>query len=255
MARVLAISSQTVFGPVGNSAAVPALQSEGHEVLALPTILLSFHPGHGAPSGQRTPAPLMQEMLEKLEKLDALQTCAAVMTGYFADAEQVEVAARAIARLKKQNPGCAVLVDPVLGDDGALYVPQSVAEAIRGHLIPLATIATPNAFELSWLTDDDVRDEKSAAEAASRLGLAEALVTSVPSGEALATMLLADGAVETRKTKRLAHVPHGTGDFLSGLYLAYRLKNSAPEAFKSAMARLESAIARSHGGSVLAITG
>lgn len=255
MARVLAISSQTVFGPVGNSAAVPALQGEGHEVLALPAILLSFHPGHGAPSGQRTPAPLMREMLEKLEKLGALQTCAAVMTGYFADAEQVEVAARAIAHLKKENSNCLVLVDPVIGDDGAPYVPQSVAEAIRDRLIPLATIATPNAFELSWLTGLDVRDGKTAADAASRLGLAETLVTSVPSGDALATMLFADGAVEAHGTERLANVPHGTGDFLSGLYLAYRLKHSAAEAFKLAMARLENAIAGSRGGSVLDVTG
>lgn len=255
MARILAISSQTVFGPVGNSAAVPALQGAGHEVLALPTILLSFHPGHGAPSGQSTPAPLMLEILEKLERLGALRDCDGVMTGYFADAEQVKVAAQAIARLKKKKPGCMVLVDPVLGDDGALYVPPPVAQAIRDHLIPLAGIATPNAFELSWLTGKEVRDGKTVAAAASHLGLAETLVTSVPSGEALATVLLADGAVEVHKTKRLAQVPHGTGDFLSGLYLAYRLKHSAAEAFKLAMARLESAIARSHGGSVLHITG
>lgn len=255
MARILAISSQTIFGPVGNSAAVPALQSEGHEVLALPTILLSFHPGHGAPTGQKTPASLMREMLEKLEKLGALKDCVAVMTGYFADAGQVTAAAEAIALIKKQNSNCLVLVDPVLGDDGALYVPQSVAEATRDRLIRLAAIATPNAFELSWLTGMDVRDGKTAADAASRLGLSETLVTSVPSGEALATMLLADGAVEAHKAKRLAQVPHGTGDFLSGLYLAHRLKHSAAEAFNLAMARLDAAIARSSGSSVLAITG
>ncbi len=255
MAKVLAISSQTVFGPVGNSAAVPALQAEGHEVLALPTILLSFHPGHGAPSGQRTPAPLMQEMIEKLEKLGALKNCNAVMTGYFADAGQVKVVAQAIAHIKKQNSNCVVLVDPVIGDDGALYVSQTVAEAIRHHLVPLATIATPNAFELSWLTGKDVSDEKSATEAASHLGLAETLITSVLSGDELATLLVAEGHKQLYKAKRLAQVPHGTGDFLSGLYLAHRLKHLPAEAFHRAMAQLEAAIARSSGSSVLHITG
>jgi pyridoxine kinase len=255
MAKVLAISSQTVFGPVGNSAAVPALQAEGHDVLALPTILLSFHPGHGAPSGQRTPAPLMQEMIEKLEKLGALKNCDAVMTGYFADAEQVKTAARAIAEIKKQNSNCTILVDPVIGDDGALYLPQAVAEAIRDQLVPLATIATPNAFELSWLAGKNVSDEKSATEAASHLALAETLITSVPSGDTLTTLLIAEGTTQSHRAKRLAQVPHGTGDYLSGLYLAFRLKHSAPEAFNLAMAKLEAAITRSSGSSVLRITG
>ena len=255
MAKVFAISSQTIFGPVGNSAAVPALQAEGHEVLALPTILLSFHPGHGAPSGQRTPAPLMQEMIEKLEKLGALENCDAVMTGYFADAEQVKVAAQVAAKIKKQNSSCMVLVDPVIGDDGALYVPQAVAEAIRDLLVPLATIATPNAFELAWLTGKDVGGEKSAADTASHLGLAETLITSVPSGDALITMLIAEGGTQLHASKRLAHVPHGTGDFLSGLYLAHRLKHLPAEAFHRAVAQLEAAIAQSSGSSVLDITG
>jgi pyridoxine kinase len=255
MAKVLTISSQTVFGPVGNSAAVPALQAEGHDVLALPTILLSFHPGHGAPSGQRTPAPLMQEMIEKLEKLGALKNCPAVMTGYFADAGQVKVAAQAIAHIKKQNSSCIILVDPVIGDDGALYVPQPVAEAIRDQLVPLATIATPNAFELSWLTGKDVSEEKSTAIAASHLGLAETLITSVPSGDALTTMLIAEGRTQSHTSKRLAHVPHGTGDYLSGLYLAHRLKHLPTEAFHRAMVQLDAAIARSVGSSVLHITG
>lgn len=254
MAKVFAISSQTVFGPVGNSAAVPVLQGEGHEVLALPTILLSFHPGHGTPSGQRTPAPLMQEMIEKLEKLGALKNCDAVMTGYFADTDQVKVAAQAIVHIRKQNSNCTVLVDPVIGDDSALYVPQPVAEAIHDQLVPLATIATPNAFELSWLTGKDISDEKSAAEAASRLGVAETLVTSVPSGDALATVLVAHGTTQSHRAKRLSQVPHGTGDYLSGQYLAHRLKYPPDEALRRAMQHLHAAIAKSTGSSVLQLS-
>ena len=48
MARILAISSQVVRGHVGLSAIVPALQRLGHEVLPIPTIILSNHPGHPA---------------------------------------------------------------------------------------------------------------------------------------------------------------------------------------------------------------
>ena len=70
--RVLAISSQVAFGPVGNSACVPALNAAGIEVIALPTILLSNQPALGKPSGIRVPAGTLSDMLEKLEALGAL---------------------------------------------------------------------------------------------------------------------------------------------------------------------------------------
>ena len=148
MGRVLCISSQTVYGPVGNSAAVPALQALGHEVMALPTVVLSNHPGHGKPVGQATPAPLLEQMLQTLDGLGAFNGLDAVMTGYFANAAQVIAVANQIESLAKLNQALHVLVDPVIGDHGALYVAEDVAEAIRDHLLPLATIITPNLFEL-----------------------------------------------------------------------------------------------------------
>jgi pyridoxine kinase len=72
----------------------------------------------------------------------------AVITGYFANPAQVHSAAELIARLHPTH----VLVDPVLGDNARLYVPEDIAIAIRDLLLPLASIATPNAFELAWLT-------------------------------------------------------------------------------------------------------
>ena len=144
MARVLAISSQVVYGPVGLNCIVPALQSGGHEVLAIPTILLSNHPGHGKPEGRATAAAEMSAMITALKKLGAFENLDAIITGYFASAEQIEIVAAFIAKLK-----CSiVLIDPVLGDHGKLYVGEAVAQAIRDKLLPLATIVTPNAFEL-----------------------------------------------------------------------------------------------------------
>ncbi len=53
---------------------------------------------------------------------------------------------------RRRAAGPAVLCDPVIGDHGGLYVPEAVATAIRDRLMPLATLATPNRFELAWLT-------------------------------------------------------------------------------------------------------
>jgi pyridoxine kinase len=239
MARVLAISSQTVFGPVGLSASGPALTVLGHEVMTLPTITLSFHPGHGKPEGQRTSAELIRNMLAALMRIGALENLDAILTGYFADSEQVAVVAETITSLHCQH----VLVDPVIGDHGALYVPETVATAIRDQLLPLATITTPNQFELQWLAC-----ENNYAAAVRKLGCTETLVTSVDADvDHLATVLHASSQVHKQVTPRRNNVPHGTGDFLAGLYLAHRLRENPATAFAKAMAGLEHVIAASAG--------
>lgn len=250
--RILAISSQVAWGPVGLTAAVPALQARGHEVIALPTVTLSNHPGHGKPAGVRTQPDDMRAMLDALTALGVLEGCDAVLTGYFAAPQQVDEAARIILA----NPTAFVLVDPVIGDHGALYVPEDVAAAVRDLLLPLASCITPNAFELGWLSGHDVVDEASAIEAARQLPAPEVLATSIPGGgDTLATLAITEDTIDRFEAPRLAEVPHGTGDFLSGLYLAERLVHPPATALRQSMAILERAIARSAGTSVLDVAG
>ena len=250
--KLLSISSQVVWGPVGNSAAVPALQAKGHEVLALPTITLSNHPGHGTPAGFRTHAEDMARMFAALEALGALSGLHAMLTGYFASVGQVQEVAGLLDRI----PVPYLLVDPVMGDHGRLYIPQDVAEAIREHLLPRASCITPNAFELAWLAGVDVTDEDSAIAAARALGIGEVLATSIPAGaDHLGTLLVTHDEVHRVVTPKLAGVPHGTGDFLSGLYLGERLAQSPQLALAAAMKTLARAIARSAGTGVLDVAG
>jgi pyridoxine kinase len=228
--RVLAISSQVAFGPVGNSASVPALNAAGIEVIALPTIMLSNQPALGTPSGLRVPAETLGAMLDKLEALGALENLSAILTGYFADAEQVITVAKIIARLKP----ALYLCDPVIGDDPkGLYVPEAVAQAIRDHLVPLATIITPNRFEREWLmTKKGITAH-----------IPERITTSLPQGATLVTELVAAGQTYRHATLRQKQVPHGTGDLFSGLYLAARVQGQMPQAaFEDAMMRLEKVI-------------
>jgi pyridoxine kinase len=254
--RILAISSQVAYGPVGLTAAVPALQASRHEVLAVPTITLSNHPGHGKPAGFRTATEDMSRILETLEGLDVLRQVGAVLTGYFAAQEQVEAVATVLARMKPASPELFILVDPVIGDEGGLYVPHPVAEAIRDRLVPLATCITPNRFELEWLSGHSVANEADAMAAARKLRVTEVLATSVPAGEKeLSTMLITMDKTRTITSPRLAHVPHGTGDFLSGLYLASRVAMASEDAFHAAMKTLACAIAISAGTSVLNVAG
>ena len=246
MAKILAVSSQVVFGPVGLSAIVPALQAEGHEVLALPTVQLSNHPGHGKPAGV---AHDLVSMVAALENIKALDNLDAVITGYFASTEQIHVAANLI---RKHRPKI-ILIDPVLGDHGKLYVPESVAKAIRDELLPLATICMPNAFELSWLTGLSVTTIDEAKAAAQKLDAREVIVTSVTDGQNLATMRITKSNLTIIRNLKRDLVPNGTGDLLSGLYLARQFGAIKKSSLNDAMEILQTAIALSGSTKSLAI--
>ncbi|HEY7765210.1 MAG TPA: pyridoxal kinase, partial [Aestuariivirgaceae bacterium] len=118
MARtLLSVSSQVAFGPVGNSAAVPAMEALGLTVFAVPTIVLSHHPGHGKPAGLRVPAADLAAMIDSLQALGVLDGLSGVLTGYFAANDQIHGLARAIRKLKAANPRMIYLCDPVIGGE------------------------------------------------------------------------------------------------------------------------------------------
>jgi pyridoxine kinase len=248
--RILAISSQVAYGPVGNSAAVPAIETLGITVHQLPTIILSSHLGLGQPEGFRTEARQLAGMLGALDNIGLLSQCAGVMTGFFAANDQIHGVSRMIRKMKEQNPSLFYLCDPVIGDDPkGFYVPLPVAEAIREELVPLADCVTPNRFELEWLSGRAVTSIASAKRAAGDMGRPEVLATSIPAGQGtLATLAITGEHDHEHLTARKDSVPHGTGDLLAGLYLAHRvLKKPPAEALPAAMAVLEKTIDRSEG--------
>lgn len=224
---ILAISSQVVAGHVGNSAAQFVLQTLGHQVWAIPTVLLSHHPGHGTPAGRSTPASEIEALLENLWSGNWMDQVTAVMTGYFTSADQIDVAASTISRLKAARPDLPILVDPIQGDNGTVYVNDGVPAALRDRLVPLATITTPNLFELTQLTGLPwPMDDKSKIDAAaSGLNTAEVLVTSAPgtSPNTIATLLYAQGKVTTLETPHTPSPPNGIGDVMAAAYLGIRL--------------------------------
>lgn len=249
------MSSWVASGHVGLAAIVPALQALGHDVVALPTVLLSCHPGHARFAGERVAPDLLARMLDVLLDGDGARGFDAVLTGYLPSPAHVDVAARMLARVRRAGP-VPYLCDPVIGDHPkGLYVDPAAAEAIRDRLVPHADIVTPNLFELAWLSGrgadphptriDDLRA------LASRLGPPAVLVTSVPveadPGRIANLLELADSAL-LAAVPRHDRVPHGTGDLLSGLLLGHLLDGRDwPDAMGRTIAGLEIAIAESLG--------
>ena len=122
-------------------------------------------------------------------------------------------------------------------------------------LMPLATIITPNAFELSWLTELPTGDAEEAVRAARSLGITEVIATSVvKSAHELSTLSISSNEVETISSAMESKVPNGTGDLLSGLYLSGLLGASPQSAFADAVAKLQHAIKRSKGTMMLDVS-
>src|SRR5262245_16558102 len=178
MVCILALSSQVVRGHVGLSAIVPALQRLGHDVLPLPVVLLSNHPGHPYAAGVRTAPADLERILDALGRNNWIGAIDAVMTGYLPSAEHVAVVARTLRRLKAERP-VQFLCDPVLGDEPkGLYIDADAARAIGEELIPLADMTTPNRFELGWLTGMPTHDLDEVRRAALSLQTETVAVTS-----------------------------------------------------------------------------
>lgn len=230
MARILAISSHVCCGSVGLASIVPALHWLGHEVMPVPTVVLSNHPGYAHVAGEPLPASDVAAMLAALEANGWLQETTAVLSGYLPTPDHVAAVREAVESVRRANPAALFLCDPVLGDDddGGLYLPEAVAVAVREQLLPLASLATPNCFELSWLSNQRVENAATARKAAAALAVPAVLATSIPEADnRLANVLVEGDAALACFVRRREAAPHGTGDLLAAMFLGNRLNGSS----------------------------
>ncbi len=219
---VIAVSSHVVRGAVGNRAVVFALERFGHPVWALPTVTLPWHPGHGPATRVVPPAEAFDSMIDELVQSPWLGEVAAVISGYLGDARQAEGLARLISAVRARVPDATYLCDPVIGDAAGLYVPQATAEAIRDHLMPLASVATPNRHELEWLSGAPLADNAMLVDAALALGPPRVVVTSAHAMARGSTgnLLLSGRHALLAEHRLVDNPPNGLGDLFGALFLA-----------------------------------
>ncbi|MBL0374127.1 pyridoxal kinase PdxY [Rhizobium sp. KVB221] len=230
-AEIIAISSHVVRGSVGNRAIVFSLETLGHPVWSMPTVILPWHPGHGPSTRIVIPEAQFSSAIDDIIRSPWAAGVKAVITGYFGDAGQVDAAARLVSALKAANPSMICLCDPVIGDLKGLYVPEPVATAIRDRLLPLADIATPNRYELAWLVGAALETNTEIMDAALSLGPRRVLVTSsVPMMTGgIGNLLLTDRYAMLAEHRMVGNPPNGLGDLTSALFLSRILKGETDE--------------------------
>lgn len=236
---VIVATSQVVRGGIGGRAAVFALERLGFRVWFLPTIQLPWHPGHGLATRSVPDNATFSALVDDLCKAPWLGEVGAVMTGYLGSAAQAEPLQRLVVAVRDRTPEALHLCDPVMGDNGALYIPQDTAAALRDRLVAGADIITPNLFELGWLSGQPVTSEREAVLAARALGPERVMVTSSPAlrRDSIATLLSTPRGAHVAEHAMLPHPPHGTGDLISALFLAQVLEGKSDE---TALARAAS---------------
>ena len=228
---VIVVSSHVARGSVGNRAAVFALETLGHPVWAVPTVLLPWHPGHGRATRIVPDADQFSAFVKDLERAPWLGEVAGVLSGYLGDARQAADVASLVHRVKATNPNAIYVCDPVMGDAGGLYVPEATAEAMRDLLLPLADIATPNRFELEWIVGAKLEDLRSTIAAALDLGPPRMLVTSAPAMMAggIGNLLVTSTEALLAEHRQIPRPPNGLGDLTAAVFLA-RLMAGQPDA-------------------------
>ncbi|CAF94229.1 unnamed protein product, partial [Tetraodon nigroviridis] len=201
--RVLSIQSHVVRGYVGNKSATFPLQVLGFEVDSINSVQFSNHTelhelsfvfscllnprlGYAHWKGQVLTAEELHVLYEGI-KLNQVNRYDYVLTGesasnrltnkpagltrlllhrsgYSRDKSFLEMVVDIILELKAANPSMVYVCDPVMGDHGAMYVPENLLPVYREKIVPLSDILTPNQFEAELLTGRKIKTEEDAVE-------------------------------------------------------------------------------------------
>lgn len=258
MAHILAFSSYVASGHVGLTAVVPALQRLGHEVIALPSVVLSNHLGHPHWAGRPVAVEDLSLMLGALERNGQLDGLDAILTGFLPSSAHVALAAKTVLHVRDRIGDAIFLCDPVLGDEPeGLYIEPLAAQAVARDLTPLATYLTPNKFEAEFIFGGAHGAGPGIPATAAALPPSCRMLT-VTSAELRENRLTS--RCLTRAFSCACEVPyrlevaHGTGDLFAALLLGHILNGiSEREAFGRAVAGVEVAIAMSEGCDELAL--
>jgi pyridoxine kinase len=223
---IISIQSQVITGHVGNSAAVPALQLRGHEVWAVPTVLLSHHPGHGGARGAAVAGEWFAELVEGMAFRGSFGSCEAVISGYLGSQAAAGLVEDVLRRVR---PRAVYLCDPVIGDDGRRYVSPEIATCVH-HLATLADILTPNAYELAQLSGHAPADRAEAVMAMRTVQMLGPKIVVVTSFQGRDTppetldVLAVDGAAAWRvSVPKIDRKFSGAGDLFAALFLSFYL--------------------------------
>lgn len=181
--RIALINDITGFGRCSIAAMAPIVSAMKIQAVMIPTAILSTHTQFPIYYFDDY-TPRMKDYIQTYKDLNL--EVDAIATGFLGSKEQVDIVIDFIKNFKREN--VFVLVDPVMGDHGQLYLTYTpeMCDKMR-ELVQYADLMTPNLTELVTLvgkpypnklpTFDELKDM---CEELSKQGPQHIVVTGIP---------------------------------------------------------------------------
>lgn len=228
--RAVIVNDLSGIGKCSLSVAIPLLSVLDIEACALPTAVLSNQTAFDKFSfldlsdSMKNTIEIWKETNEHFD---------AIYTGFLGSKDQIEI----IKDLVKFNDEALFIVDPVMGDNGAMYdtYTKELCNSVR-ELVSMADIITPNITEAKILLDENldyfdinnlkIDEIKSIAKSLSKLGPKYVIITGILIDDNILNILYIkekdDFYIEKYFYNNYSY--SGTGDIFASLITGYSLK-------------------------------
>lgn len=222
--RAAAIHDMSGFGRCSLTVAIPILSAMGVQCCPLPTAFLSTHTGGFTGFTFLDMTEEMPKVAAHWKSLDLRFD--AIYSGFLGSEAQIDIVEDIIRAFR--TPDTVVVIDPVMGDDGAAYQTYTPAMcAGMARLAELADVITPNLTEAAFLLGMDYGDlprgEAGLRQIVRELSM-EGKRSVALTGASLAPgktgamcFDAATGETEAVQTDFIAHPLHGTGDVFASV--------------------------------------
>jgi len=219
------------------------------------SVQFSNHTGYGKWTGQVLTDKDLDDLVNGLRQNDLIHYTH-LLTGYIGSESFLRKVKEVVQEIKTANPNNIYLCDPVLGDYGHFYVPETLIPIYQNEILPLADITTPNTFELELLSGIKIKNENDALKGMDiihKKGVCVVILSSLDmEGTELVTYVSSvnkeNGTRSVWKvvTPRLEGIFTGTGDVFAALFLGWyqKLQGDVPTALQTTLASMETILAR-----------
>lgn len=210
--KVLCIHSLAVHGTASLKVVMKVL---GNRVLPVASLYLSGLTNlPGVIKTEVDFAPLLEHSFALARELNERLW---VYVGYLGNADQTHLIRQCLDQYRDLIEG--VIVDPVSGDHGKAYVPQTVIQAWP-ELLEVADWALPNYTELQLLSQSSERAVSTLLDLwQERYPQLNLLTTSLPHETQLRMCLVHQGQREAYLHERLSPNYGGTGDYFAARFI------------------------------------
>jgi pyridoxine kinase len=222
--KIAAINDLSGFGRCSLTVSLPVISAMKVQCCPLPTSIFSNHTGFPSFCYEDFTAnmpPFINEWQKLGLRFDG------ILTGFLGSAEQISIVVDFLRRF--HTPETIVVVDPVMGDGGALYptYTQALALGMRS-LVQEADIITPNLTEACHLTDTPWHDGKwsmheltDLAQKLTTMGPQKIVISGIPQGEFISNFMYSpDHDPCIARSHRVGTSRSGTGDLFASIIAA-----------------------------------